>query len=52
MFSATFTGLSVLWDREFGFLKEIMVAPVSRLAIILEGLLVGPLLQSSRARSS
>ena len=35
LFSATFTGLSVLWDREFGFLKEIMVAPVSRLAIIL-----------------
>jgi ABC-2 type transport system permease protein len=35
LFSSTFTGLSVLWDREFGFLKEIMVAPVSRLAIIL-----------------
>ena len=35
LFSATFTGLSVLWDREFGFLKEIMVAPVSRIAIIL-----------------
>jgi ABC-2 type transport system permease protein len=35
LFSSTFTGLSVLWDREFGFLKEIMVAPVSRLSIIL-----------------
>lgn len=35
LFSSTFAGLSVLWDREFGFLKEIMVAPVSRLAIIL-----------------
>ena len=28
LFSSTFTGISVLWDREFGFLKEIMVAPV------------------------
>jgi ABC-2 type transport system permease protein len=35
LFSATFAGLSVLWDREFGFLKEIMVAPVSRISIVL-----------------
>jgi ABC-2 type transport system permease protein len=35
LFSSTFAGLSVLWDREFGFLKEIMVAPVSRMAIVL-----------------
>ncbi|MDD1753524.1 MAG: ABC transporter permease, partial [Methanotrichaceae archaeon] len=31
----TFAGISVLWDREFGFLKEIMVAPVSRISIVL-----------------
>jgi ABC-2 type transport system permease protein len=35
LFSSTFTGISVLWDREFGFLKEIMVAPVSRISIVL-----------------
>ncbi|MBU4203664.1 MAG: ABC transporter permease, partial [Acidobacteria bacterium] len=35
LFSSTFGGLSVLWDREFGFLKEIMVAPVSRVSIVL-----------------
>jgi len=35
LFSSTMQGLSVLWDREFGFLKEIMVAPVSRLSIVL-----------------
>jgi ABC-2 type transport system permease protein len=35
LFSSTFGGLSVLWDREFGFLKEIMVAPVSRLSIVV-----------------
>lgn len=35
LFSSTFAGLSVLWDREFGFLKEIMVAPVSRVSIVI-----------------
>jgi ABC-2 type transport system permease protein len=35
LFSSSMQGLSVLWDREFGFLKEIMVAPVSRVSIIL-----------------
>jgi ABC-2 type transport system permease protein len=35
LFSSVFGGLSVLWDREFGFLKEIMVAPVSRVSIVL-----------------
>ncbi len=40
LFTSTFTGLSVLWDREFGFLKEIMVAPVSRVSIVL-GRIVG-----------
>jgi ABC-2 type transport system permease protein len=35
LFSSTFAGLSVLWDREFGFLKEIMVAPVTRVSIVL-----------------
>lgn len=35
IFSSTFAGMSVLWDREFGFLKEIMVAPVSRISVVL-----------------
>jgi ABC-2 type transport system permease protein len=35
LFSSTFGGLQVLWDKEFGFLKEIMVMPVSRLSIVL-----------------
>jgi ABC-2 type transport system permease protein len=35
LFSSTFAGISVLWDREFGFLKEIMVAPVSRVSLVL-----------------
>jgi len=35
LFSSSMQGLSVLWDREFGFLKEIMVAPVGRISIVL-----------------
>jgi ABC-2 type transport system permease protein len=35
LFSASFTGLAVLSDREVGFLKEILVAPVSRTAVVV-----------------
>jgi ABC-2 type transport system permease protein len=35
LFTATFSGIEVLWDRRFGFLKETLVAPVSRLEIML-----------------
>ncbi|MCD6381695.1 MAG: ABC transporter permease [Candidatus Aenigmarchaeota archaeon] len=40
LFTSMFAGISVLWDREFGFLKEIMVAPVSRVSIVI-GRIVG-----------
>ena len=35
IFTSMFTGLSVLWDRRYGFLKEIMVTPVSRVTFVL-----------------
>jgi ABC-2 type transport system permease protein len=35
LFSAIYTGVSVLWDKKFGFLQEILVAPVSRLTIVI-----------------
>jgi len=35
MFSSMFTGVSVLWDKQFGFLQEVLVAPVKRISIIL-----------------
>jgi len=35
LMSSMFTGVSVLWDRQFGFLQEVLVAPVSRLSIII-----------------
>jgi ABC-2 type transport system permease protein len=34
LFTAAFAGISLVWDREFGFLREMMVAPISRSAII------------------
>lgn len=35
LFSSMFTGVSVLWDRQFGFLQEVLVAPISRLSFII-----------------
>lgn len=35
LFSSMYTGVSVLWDKKFGFLQEILVAPVSRFTIII-----------------
>lgn len=32
--TSIFSGLSVVWDREFGFLKELLVAPISRVGIV------------------
>ena len=52
LFSSMFSGIALLWDRQFGFLKETLVAPVPRLWImtgrtlggatvaILQGLLI------------
>lgn len=35
LFSAAFGGISVIFDRQFGFLKEILVSPVDRVSIAL-----------------
>jgi ABC-2 type transport system permease protein len=35
LFTAMFMGIEVIWDRRFGFLKETLVAPVSRLGIMI-----------------
>jgi len=35
VFTAIFGGIELIWDRQFGFLKETMVAPVSRFNIML-----------------
>src|SRR4249920_70713 len=35
MFTAIFSAASIVWDREIGFLREMLVAPVSRSAIVI-----------------
>src|SRR5713101_4826143 len=35
LFSGVFNGIELIWDRQFGFLKETLVAPVPRLTIMI-----------------
>ncbi len=35
LFTGVFSGIEILWDRQFGFLKETLIAPVSRFSIVL-----------------
>jgi len=35
LFTAVFSAISIVWDREFGFLREVLVAPISRAAVVL-----------------
>jgi len=35
LFSSLFSAISIVWDREFGFLREMMVAPIRRSSIVI-----------------
>lgn len=35
LFTSLFAGVQIIWDKQFGFLKETLVAPVSRLQIVI-----------------
>ncbi len=35
LFASIFSSISIVWDREFGFMKEMLVAPISRLSIVI-----------------
>lgn len=35
LFTSMRSGISIIWDRDFGFLKEILVAPISRMSVVL-----------------
>lgn len=35
LFTAIFGAMSIVWDREFGFLKEVLVAPIDRSAVAI-----------------
>src|ERR1700724_1526134 len=41
LFTSIFSGIELIWDRQFGFLKETLVAPVPRLTIMIGRTLAG-----------
>lgn len=49
LFSAIFSSISIIWDKEFGFMKEILVAPVSRLSIVIGKALSGTIISTIQA---
>src|SRR5947209_10540494 len=48
MFTAMFSAASIVWDREFGFLREMMVAPVRRSSIVIGKCFGGPTVACSQ----
>jgi len=44
LFSGVMSGATIVWDREFGFLKEITIAPIPRWSIILGKVLSGTII--------
>ncbi len=49
LFSAIFSSISIIWDKEFGFMKEILVAPVSRFSIVVGKALSGTVVSTLQA---
>jgi ABC-2 type transport system permease protein len=49
LFSSIFSSISIIWDKEFGFMKEILVAPVSRLSVVIGKALSGTLISTLQA---
>jgi ABC-2 type transport system permease protein len=49
LFSSIFSSISIIWDKEFGFMKEILVAPVSRLSIVIGKALSGTIVSTIQA---
>jgi ABC-2 type transport system permease protein len=49
LFSAIFSSISIIWDKEFGLMKEILVAPVSRFSIVLGKALSGTIVSVIQA---
>lgn len=49
LFSSIFSSISIIWDKEFGLMKEILVAPVSRFSIVIGKALSGTIISSIQA---
>lgn len=44
LFSSIFSSISIIWDKEFGMMKEILVAPVSRFSVVIGKSLSGTII--------
>lgn len=49
LFSSIFSSISIIWDKEFGFMKEMLVAPVSRFSIVVGKALSGTMVSTIQA---
>ena len=49
LFSSIFSSISIIWDKEFGLMKAILVAPVSRFSIVIGKALSGTIISSMQA---
>ncbi len=49
LFASIFSSISIVWDREFGFMKEMLVAPISRLSIVVGKTVSGTLISTAQA---
>lgn len=49
LFSSIFSSISIIWDKEFGFMKEILVAPISRFSVVIGKAMSGMVLSTVQA---
>ena len=49
LFRSIFSSISIIWDREFGVLKEILVSPVSRKTFVLAKITSGSIVSTAQA---
>lgn len=49
LFSSIFSSISIIWDKEFGLMKEILVAPVSRFSIVMGKAVSGTIISVMQA---
>lgn len=49
LFSSIFSSISIIWDKEFGFMKEMLAAPVSRFSIVIGKALSGTMVSTFQA---
>ncbi len=49
LFSSIFSSISIVWDREFGFMKEMLIAPISRVSIVFGKAFSGTFISTAQA---